>query len=181
MGSDVGPLSTQFGERFAFLRDVGIWPAKRSAASAREDVCRQIVCGSPGSTTHSWGMELAQSRGLPVPRYLLIAPLGRTVAVEQERVPGNVRRLDVSRLEAMVEANERFEAVLAQRQDVPNIRMLNCTGFWLGDQASLRRTNKPRIANVRIRTNARAVLQRARTAGPRGSAGRALQSAVDSW
>jgi hypothetical protein len=30
-GSDVGPLSTQFGERFAFLRDVGEWPSKRSA------------------------------------------------------------------------------------------------------------------------------------------------------
>ncbi len=35
-GSDVGPLSTQFGERFAFLQDVGIWPAKRSAQSAHK-------------------------------------------------------------------------------------------------------------------------------------------------
>lgn len=32
-GSDVGPLSTQFGDRFPFLRDAGIWPAKRSARS----------------------------------------------------------------------------------------------------------------------------------------------------
>lgn len=28
-GSDVGPLSTQFGDRYPFLQDVGIWPSKR--------------------------------------------------------------------------------------------------------------------------------------------------------
>ncbi len=33
-GGDIGPLSTQFGQRFPFLRDVGWWPVKRSARSA---------------------------------------------------------------------------------------------------------------------------------------------------
>ncbi|MGH3491453.1 MAG: hypothetical protein ACRDP8_26480 [Actinopolymorphaceae bacterium] len=32
-GSDIGPLASQFGDRFAFLRDVGTFPAKRSALS----------------------------------------------------------------------------------------------------------------------------------------------------
>lgn len=36
-GSDVGPLSGQFGyRRFPFLYDVGCWPAKRSERSAKE-------------------------------------------------------------------------------------------------------------------------------------------------
>ena len=70
-------------------------------------------------------LALASSRGIPVPRYDLIVPLadGSTVVV-QERMPGAVGPLDVARLEAMVETNERFAGVLAGRRDVPIPRLL---------------------------------------------------------
>jgi aminoglycoside phosphotransferase (APT) family kinase protein len=64
-------------------------------------------------------LALARARGLPVPVYELIVPLDDTIAVVQERLPGRVRRLDVAKIEAMIEANERFAGVLADRRDVP--------------------------------------------------------------
>ena len=37
-GSDVGPLASQFGAMFPFLRDVGTWPTKRSQFSSSSSV-----------------------------------------------------------------------------------------------------------------------------------------------
>lgn len=67
-------------------------------------------------------LALVRSLGLPVPRYELIACLRDCVAVVQERLPGKVMRLDVPKLEAMVEMNQRFEGILARRHDVPSVR-----------------------------------------------------------
>jgi aminoglycoside phosphotransferase (APT) family kinase protein len=69
-------------------------------------------------------LELARSRGLPVPRYEVIVPLADRTAVVQERLPGAVKRLDVSMLEAMVETNERFAGILADRPEVPTPKLL---------------------------------------------------------
>jgi hypothetical protein len=35
-GSDLGPLSGQWGRRWPFLQDAGFWPSKRSELSATE-------------------------------------------------------------------------------------------------------------------------------------------------
>jgi aminoglycoside phosphotransferase (APT) family kinase protein len=66
-------------------------------------------------------LDLARSRGLPVPRYLLVVPLADGgVAVVQERLPGDhVRWVDVYMVEAMVAVNDRFAGLLSGRQDVP--------------------------------------------------------------
>jgi aminoglycoside phosphotransferase (APT) family kinase protein len=66
-------------------------------------------------------LELARSRSLPVPRYLLVVPLeDGGVAVVQERLPGDhVRWVDVSMVEAMVAVNDRFAGLPSRRPDVP--------------------------------------------------------------
>ncbi len=69
-------------------------------------------------------LALARTRGLPVPRYEVIVPVADRAIVVQERLPGAVMRLDVARLEAMVETNERFAGILADRPDVPVPRLL---------------------------------------------------------
>ncbi len=64
-------------------------------------------------------LAMTRSLGLPMPRYEVIVPLADRRLVVQERLPGAVRRLDVAKLEAMVESNERFAGILADRPDVP--------------------------------------------------------------
>lgn len=69
-------------------------------------------------------LALAQSQGLPVPRYELIVPRARGALLVQERLPGEVMRLNVERLEAMVAVNEQCAGLLADRPDVPAPRLL---------------------------------------------------------
>lgn len=64
-------------------------------------------------------MILARSRGIAVPEYQLVVPLAERRVIVQERVPGEVKRLDVAKLETMIEVNEQFADLLADRPDVP--------------------------------------------------------------
>jgi aminoglycoside phosphotransferase (APT) family kinase protein len=68
-------------------------------------------------------LELARSRGLPVPRHDLVVELADgAVAVVQERLPGvPARRVDAGVVEAMFAMNERFAGLLAARADVPAV------------------------------------------------------------
>jgi aminoglycoside phosphotransferase (APT) family kinase protein len=69
-------------------------------------------------------LNLARDQGLPVPRYEAVVPVGDGAAVVQERLPGAVRALNVANLEAMVEVNERFAGLLAERPEVPVPKLL---------------------------------------------------------
>lgn len=65
-------------------------------------------------------LETARARGLPVPRYDLIAELPDGSGVVQERLPGSPpAAVDASLLRAMVELTGRFEGLLASQPDVP--------------------------------------------------------------
>jgi len=76
-------------------------------------------------------LELARSRGLPVPRHELTVELdGGVVAVVQQRLPGDrASRVDADIVDALVEVNDRFAGLLADRPDVP-IPPLN---LWRSD------------------------------------------------
>jgi len=67
-------------------------------------------------------LALAKSRGLPVPRHDLVVSLADTrTAVVQERLPGrHIRTVNVALVEALVETNDRFTGLLADRPDVPS-------------------------------------------------------------
>lgn len=69
-------------------------------------------------------LSAARGRGAPVPEYQLVLELPEYNAIVQERLPGQVKKLDVARLEAMVEANERFAGLLAGQSDLPKPRLL---------------------------------------------------------
>jgi len=66
-------------------------------------------------------LDMAWSRGLPVPRHELTVELDDgVVAVVQEQLPGSqVPRVDAAVIDALVAANDRFAGVLADRPDVP--------------------------------------------------------------
>lgn len=69
-------------------------------------------------------LAAARSRGAPVPEYQRVVELADYRAIVQERLPGQVKKLDVSRLEAMVKANERFAHLLAGESDLSRPRLL---------------------------------------------------------
>jgi aminoglycoside phosphotransferase (APT) family kinase protein len=65
-------------------------------------------------------LALARLRGIPVPAYELIVELPDGVAIVQQRLPGErPERADLRLVQAMVEINERFAGLLADRPDVP--------------------------------------------------------------
>jgi aminoglycoside phosphotransferase (APT) family kinase protein len=64
-------------------------------------------------------LATARARGLPVPAYDLIAEVPGAVAIVQERLPGSPpARDDLAVVRAMVELNERFAGLLADRPDL---------------------------------------------------------------
>ncbi len=66
-------------------------------------------------------LELARSQELPVPRHELTVELdGGVVAVVQQRLPGDrASCVDADVVDALVEVNDRFAGLLADRPDVP--------------------------------------------------------------
>ncbi|GAA1656434.1 hypothetical protein GCM10009765_02330 [Fodinicola feengrottensis] len=83
-----------------------------------------LTCASPGSAGRLQRtdelLKLARLRGIPVPAYELIADLPDAVAIVQERLPGDQPdRADLPLVRAMVDLNERFAGLLADRPDVP--------------------------------------------------------------
>lgn len=65
-----------------------------------------------------------ETAGAPVPEYQLVVELPGYRAIVQERLPGQVKKLDVARLEAMVDANERFAGLLADESGLPAPQLL---------------------------------------------------------
>lgn len=64
-------------------------------------------------------LATARAHGLPVPAYDLIAEVPDAVAIVQERLPGSPpARDDLAVVKAMVELNERFAGLLADRPDL---------------------------------------------------------------
>ena len=64
------------------------------------------------------------TRGAPVAEYQLVVALPEFQAIVQERLPGTVKKLNIPRLEAMVDANEQFGGLLAGHPEVPKPRLL---------------------------------------------------------
>ena len=65
-------------------------------------------------------LDSVRAHGIPVPHYELVAELTEGAAVVQERMPGTpATRIDRPAIDAMVELNERFAGLLADRHDVP--------------------------------------------------------------
>ncbi len=65
-------------------------------------------------------LRVARGRGLPVPRYDLIAEVPGAVAIVQERLPGRKPdRASPGVVAAMVELIERCRGLLADRPDIP--------------------------------------------------------------
>ncbi|MFD2079851.1 Ser/Thr protein kinase RdoA involved in Cpx stress response, MazF antagonist [Actinopolymorpha cephalotaxi] len=83
-----------------------------------------VLTMGPGSSadvlrTTAEILATARAQGLPVPAYDLIAEVPDAVAIVQERLPGSPpARVDRAVVEAMVELNERFAGLLADRPDV---------------------------------------------------------------
>lgn len=67
-------------------------------------------------------LEVAKAAGAPVPRHELVIPLSdNQTAVVQERLPGKqIWRVDEHLIDAMIEVNDRFAGLLADRPDVLN-------------------------------------------------------------
>lgn len=85
-------------------------------------------------------LALAQSRGLPVPRYELIIPLDDGHIIVQERLPGStVKCIDGTQLESMLALNDRFAGLLAGRDGVPVPELRLQDPVW---RESLRRYSK---------------------------------------
>lgn len=78
--------------------------------------------GSPARLRHVGEvLDLVRSRGIPVPRYLLVASVDGTTVVVQERVPGKpAGRIDRGTIDAVAELTDRFAGLLADRPDVAN-------------------------------------------------------------
>lgn len=95
----------------AFVR----WPDGRPGVVTRSPI--------PVGEVRLTGEVLAfvRERGLPVPAYDLVVELADgTAAVVQERLPGEpATHVDASVIEAMLELNERFAHLLADRPEVP--------------------------------------------------------------
>ncbi|MEQ7127719.1 phosphotransferase [Actinopolymorpha sp. B11F2] len=66
-------------------------------------------------------VNLAKAAGLPVARHELVVELSDgLVAIVQERLPGrHATRIDARVIDAVVEMNERFAHLLADRLDIP--------------------------------------------------------------
>jgi hypothetical protein len=87
-----------------------------------------VLTGAPGTPAElrrtAAILDVARARGLPVPRYDLIAELPDGIGVVQERLPGSPpANVDRQLLQAMIELNERFEGLLAGHPDVPTPSM----------------------------------------------------------
>ena len=92
-----------------------------------------LTDGQPGVVTHFLGsyarvvqtagvMDHARSRGLPVPRHHSVVPVEPETLVIQERIAGAPpSKITTTVLDAVVEVNERFAHVLANRHDVPTL------------------------------------------------------------
>lgn len=68
-------------------------------------------------------LELAKSAGLPVPRHEVVVPLAdERTAVVQERLPGKpIGWVTVDTVDALIEMNDRFAHLLADRPDVRDV------------------------------------------------------------
>jgi aminoglycoside phosphotransferase (APT) family kinase protein len=95
----------------AFVR----WPDGRDAAISRS----KLPLARMRQTAEA--VNMAKATGLPVARHELVVQLSDgLVAIVQERLPGrHATRIDASVIDAVVEMNERFAHLLADRLDVP--------------------------------------------------------------
>ena len=67
-------------------------------------------------------LELVRSRGMPVPLHHAVVVVGEDVFMVQERLPGSpLTKLTPAVLDAMIEINDRFTGLLADRPDVPTL------------------------------------------------------------
>lgn len=91
------------------------WPDGRDAVLSRSPTSVVRMRQTAGV------LEQARAAGIPVPRHDVVIELdGGVVALVQERLPGApVRELSAAVIDAMVEANESFTGLLADRPDVP--------------------------------------------------------------
>lgn len=94
------------------------WP------DGREGVVTPSSASLPVLQQQAELMAFARSRGISVPEYQMVVPLAESRVIVQERVRGEVKRLDLARLEAMIEVNEQFADMLADRPDVPAPKLL---------------------------------------------------------
>lgn len=69
-------------------------------------------------------LELARSRGIPAPRYLLIAQLSDAHVVVQERLPGRLpATVDGPLVQQLVDATGPWQGLLSGREDLPRQSM----------------------------------------------------------
>lgn len=94
----------------AFVR----WP------DGREGVVTCSTVSAPRMREAAEVLELARSRGIPVPLQQLAVELDdHVVAVVQERLPGrHAATVDASVIDTLVDVNERCAGILADRTDV---------------------------------------------------------------
>ncbi|MEQ4209502.1 phosphotransferase [Actinopolymorpha sp. B9G3] len=95
----------------AFVR----WPDGRDGAISRS----KLPLARMRQTAEA--VNLAKAAGLPVARHELVVQLSDgLVAIVQERLPGrHATRIDARVIDAVVETNERFAHLLADRLDIP--------------------------------------------------------------
>lgn len=108
------------------------------AAYVRWPDGREGVLTTVGDAGAGWGerlrrtaaaLELARSRGLPVPRYDLIVPVEGTHLVIQERLPGTVPTgVDARLVDRMIMATEGWAGLLADFDAEPASLHLSASG-----------------------------------------------------
>lgn len=91
-----------------------VWPDGHHSVVSRSSV-------PLGSLEHIRDvLDMARSRGAPVPRYELLADLADSSCIVQERLPGAPpARIDHTTIDIIVSANERFADLLHDRPEVP--------------------------------------------------------------
>lgn len=115
----------------ARLRLLGAAPGGQVGAAyvAWPDGREGVLTLGPGQSVESLRrtahvLQLAHSRGIPVPRYDLVAELPDGVAIVQGRLPGRVPdRVDNALVDAMVAMNERLAGLLTDEPllEPPNL------------------------------------------------------------
>lgn len=74
-------------------------------------------------------VDHARRHGLPVPRHLHVLPIGAEVVIVQERLPGSPPTVITATLmDRIIELNDRFAGLLADRPDGPIAWCTSCTG-----------------------------------------------------
>lgn len=146
----VRAVNAQTGNRFTFLGMAELGETNAAAFVQWPDGRQGVLTRTRYPIEHlartAEILDLARSRGIPVPRYELITELHSWTIIVQERLPGaplaGQRPMDVPMIEAILAVNESFAGLLTHRPDVPTIETTAAVPKYAALEAYDDRTRK---------------------------------------